>query len=230
MEARGLYLRDDVEDWGRRMKKSGLVDRKERQKVKWMVWWNCIAPSRLTGEREKEFGSVSYRSVPRWFISCRNAGPFLHTLPTTQPCDVTLSLISVYPHSHWIDATGTQALVLFLPTLSKVLRDVLETLGIAMKDILPSHPCPRLFLKSLFWMHFSLYIYIFPFSNILSPSPSTLSEVSSSEHFIPFRFPSLLSHPRILDNFLFHGGLPTAALRCNSQSVVSLSFSQISKI
>lgn len=87
-----------------------------------------IAPSRLTGLRG---------SVPRWFISCRNAGPTFRVLPSFLP-------------SFLVSRAGQ--LPSFPPSLSPFTSPLETSLGGGY--FTQSTVRPRISTKSLFWIRF----------------------------------------------------------------------------
>lgn len=87
-----------------------------------------IAPSRLTGLRG---------SVPRWFISCRNAGPTFRVLPSFLP-------------SFLVSRAGQ--LPSFLSSLSPFTSPLETSLGGGY--FTQSTVRPRISTKSLFWIRF----------------------------------------------------------------------------
>ena len=161
-----------------------LKRNKSKKLNRWADWWDCIAPSRLTGLRVRFH--VPSRSVPRWFISCRNAGPFQFscTLPTRPWRNLPSNVV-------W--GTGNPGVSPFPANPVQSPSGRPRDSGNSNEGYFTQSPVSEAFLKSLFWMHFSPLTSLVSFSLQISPSPSTylplslsISSFPVSISFIPF--------------------------------------------
>lgn len=129
-----------------------------------------IAPSRLTGLRG---------SVPRWFISCRNAGLTFRVLPSFLP-------------SFLVSRAGQ--LPSFLPSLSPFTSPLETSLGGGY--FTQSTVRPRISTKSLFWIRF-----LPPF-----PIPHVSAALLANLNFFYHKTPLLTRNIRVSKKLKGTGG------------------------